>query len=456
MSYVFACLRAIRILSPVEALFWLRPLYVVELIIASIGVTFGTYILIRDKAQKADYPPMLEVFFRFALCFFVGFVLECSIFQYSHYGTIGVQEVISTRSANTPWTTLRFGELSVGNDATFEEHFYFSLANAVDGAKNDEDRIAFIEHILKSPENARDLEYTRQLSEYEKRIEESGLDAVYPKFVSFDNDLAVITFTNLDTNISSIHIEPFFLPEKNQITGKKTQSIDVMLVYSDEDNTNRKTSMFSIVEGQEYTEYIPFYPVGKVSELNICFASRGAAFTGITLNEMIPLTPVLLRILIVSGVLSALWLLRRHDLFATSFDPNNRKQNLCFALMLLLLFGYCAFMTFTAVEFDYEPGSAGQYNHYLIDALLEGRVDFNLPTSEEYAALERPYDRGQFELYGIDYLSDKVHWDTVFYNGKWYSYFGIGGTAGSGTPQGSYFKRRSRGSGGYHHEYPGR
>ena len=91
----------------------------------------------------------------------------------------------------------------------------------------------------------------------------------------------------------------------------------------------------------------------------------------------------------------------------------------------MLLFGYCAFMTFTAVEFDYEPGSAGQYNHYLIDALLEGKVDLDLPTSEEYAALERPYDRGQFELYGIDYLGDKVHWDTVFYNGKWYSYFGI-------------------------------
>ena len=93
--------------------------------------------------------------------------------------------------------------------------------------------------------------------------------------------------------------------------------------------------------------------------------------------------------------------------------------------MLLLLLGYCAFMAFTAVEFDYEPGSAGQYNHYLIDALMDGRVDLDLPTSEEYAALDRPYDRGQFELYGIDYLGDKVHWDTVFYNGKWYSYFGI-------------------------------
>ena len=425
LFYLFTCLRALRILSPVEALFWLKPIYIIELILASFGATYGLFLLVKKHQNLSTDPVQYKVILVFALCFSIAFMLECTFFQYNHYGTIRNTEVISTRAADVPWTTLRFGELSTGENALIDEHYYFSLAGVVDETTDDEKRIDFIEHTLRSPKNARDLEYNEALAEYEKRDEENGLEKVYPRYVSFDDDLAVVTFPNFDRNISSIHITPFFLPEGNRIVGEQTRSIDVMVVYSDEDNTNRKTNIFTIVEGQEYTEYIPFYPVGKVSELNICFASRGAAFTEITLNEMIPLTPVLLRMLLVSGVLFALWLLRRHTLFATSFDPNSRKQNLGFALMLVLLFGYCAFMTFTAVEFDYEPGSAGQYNHYLIDALLEGRVDLDLPTSEEYAALERPYDRGQFELYGIDYLGDKVHWDTVFYNGKWYSYFGI-------------------------------
>ena len=425
MLYVFTCLRALRILSPVEALFWFRPIHFIELILASIGATYGLFLLI-NKHQKYNTDPIQhKVLFVFSLCFFSAFVLECTIFQYNHYGTIGNPEVISTRAMDVPWTTLRFGELSTGENALIDEHYYFSLAGIVDGTIDDEKRIDFIEHTLRSPKNARDLEYNEALAEYEKKDEENGFETVYPRYVSFDDDLAVVSFQDFNSVICSLHITPFFLPEGNRIIGEQTKSIDVMVVYSDEDNTNRKTNKFTIVEGQEYTEFIPLYPVGKVSELNICFASRGAAFTEITLNEMIPLTPVLLRILLVSGVLFALWLLQRHNLFATSFDPNSRKQNLGFALMLVLLFGYCAFMTFTAVEFDYEPGSAGQYNHYLIDALLEGRVDLDLPTSEEYAALERPYDRGQFELYGIDYLGDKVHWDTVFFNGKWYSYFGI-------------------------------
>ena len=422
MVYLFACLRALQILSPVEALFWLRPIYIFELILASIGATYGLFLLLNRHQNTNTGSKYL---FAFPFFFFIAFVLECTIFQYNHYGIIGNLEVVSTRETDIPWTTLRLGELSTGENALIDEHYYFSLAGVVDGTKDDAERVYFIEHTLRSPENSRDLEYEEALAEYEKQYEENSLESIYPKFVSYDDDFAVVSFPNLNRNISSIHITPFFLPEGNWIIGDQTRSIDVLVVYSDEDNTNRKTSIFTIVEGQEYTEYIPLYPVGKVSELNICFASRGAAFTEITLNETIPLTPVLLRMLLVAGVLFSVWVLKRVDIFAATFDPSNRRQNLGFALLLILLFGYCSFMAFTAVEFDYEPGSAGQYNHYLIDALLDGRVNLDLPTSEEYAALDRPYDRGQFELYGIEYLGDKVHWDTVFFNGKWYSYFGI-------------------------------
>ncbi len=426
LSYLYGCVSALRILHPAVALFELTPLYAIEILVSSIGLTYIlNRIAVKRRKKPNEMSRVIAALLSFAAFFFAAFVLECTLFQYHHYGNIGADRVISTRDTDDGWTTLRFGKFSLGENTFLTENFFFSLADIVDGTKDDEARIDFLKRTLTMPGNSRDEEYQAAVSEYERRIEENGFDGAYPTIVSFDDEFAVITFPNLDAEISSIHITPFFLPENNLFTGKKTQSMEVLAVYSDEDNTNRKTKVFTISEGQEYTEYIPLYPVGKVSELNICFINRGAAFREIRLNETIPLTPVLLRMLLVAGVLFAIWLLRRHVLFAVRFDPNSRRQNLGFGLMLLLLLGYCAFMAFTAIEFDYEPGSAGQYNHYLIDALMDGRVDLDLPTSEEYAALDRPYDRGQFELYGIDYLGDKVHWDTVFYNGKWYSYFGI-------------------------------
>lgn len=52
------------------------------------------------------------------------------------------------------------------------------------------------------------------------------------------------------------------------------------------------------------------------------------------------------------------------------------------------------------------------------DALAKGQIYLDIEPSEELLALENPYDLSQRD--GIDYI-----WDFAFYNGKYYSYFGI-------------------------------
>ena len=79
-------------------------------------------------------------------------------------------------------------------------------------------------------------------------------------------------------------------------------------------------------------------------------------------------------------------------------------------------------------EMSYHPLFAhwmepSQYG-YLADALLEGRTDLDLPVSPSLAALDDPYD---FEArYEIGSTTDeRIFWDHAFYQGRYYSYFGV-------------------------------
>ncbi len=431
LVYVFGCLSYTCILNPVEALFCLTPIYSVEILVASIGLTYGIKCLVdrrRDVAQKSR--SLIQIVLTFCLFFALAFILECTAFQYNHYGIMQSQTQLSTENEGTNWSTLRMGKISMGSDTDlFHMNFYFSLVDIFDGSKNEQqEKIDTLNSFgIRMPSNSFDEEYKSEIEEANRLAEESGVEAAYPLVVSYKDDLAVVRFDNVDTVVSSVYIEPFFLTDGNILTGKKTNSMDVMIIYSDEDNSLRQTDVHTIVEGAEYTNYIPLYSVGKVSSMSVCFVGEGAAFSEIRLNEMIPLTPVLLRMIVVSALFMVLYVVRRYRLFSVKYNSESRHQKVFFIVMLALLFGYCLTLALNVVAFPkYEEGSAGQYNHYLVDSIIDGRLDLDLQTSERFAAIDRKYDINYWmKLYGIDYMSDDVHWDTVYYQGKWYTYFGV-------------------------------
>lgn len=61
---------------------------------------------------------------------------------------------------------------------------------------------------------------------------------------------------------------------------------------------------------------------------------------------------------------------------------------------------------------------------HLADSLLHGRVDLNLPVPQELAAMKNPYDYGARYSLSITKHID-IYFDYAFFNGKYYSYFGI-------------------------------
>ncbi len=65
------------------------------------------------------------------------------------------------------------------------------------------------------------------------------------------------------------------------------------------------------------------------------------------------------------------------------------------------------------------PGHRNQYE-LMAEAILDGHLYLDLDVDPKLAAMENPYDIEAREELGVKY-----NWDHVFYNGKYYSYFGV-------------------------------
>jgi hypothetical protein len=107
------------------------------------------------------------------------------------------------------------------------------------------------------------------------------------------------------------------------------------------------------------------------------------------------------------------------------FDICDRRQMLLFGLTAL----FCAVICFSAVknlgESTVYPMTKAQIeggDPYVqqFDALQKGQIELDIPVSGELAAMENPYDRDARDYYKVQYF-----WDRAFYNGKYYSYFGL-------------------------------
>ncbi len=107
------------------------------------------------------------------------------------------------------------------------------------------------------------------------------------------------------------------------------------------------------------------------------------------------------------------------------FDPSDRYQLLLYCLTALFCVTVCLpaaknvgeSVIYPMTQSDIE--GSGPYVQQF-DALQKGQVALDVPVSDELAAMENPYDTEQRAADKVQYL-----WDRAYYNGKYYSYFGL-------------------------------
>ena len=159
----------------------------------------------------------------------------------------------------------------------------------------------------------------------------------------------------------------------------------------------------------------------------------------VLLNVRVPITLSLPRLLLCFFVGWFLLLAAPGSpLYRQPYDPHSRVQNgfyvlscaaVCFGLSWTLLSSYDGLVDFRAEPAEViaeinrlNAGKSGSYDIYfeMTDALLKRSLSLLGRPSNSLLSAERPYDITYRQRYGVTYL-----WDRAYYNGRYYSYFGV-------------------------------
>ncbi len=148
---------------------------------------------------------------------------------------------------------------------------------------------------------------------------------------------------------------------------------------------------------------------------------------GIVFNDRSGVRFNIARLLTVWGFIAVFAAVKHFKLFSVCFDPQKRTHGasaLALCMVCVLIAALMATALCSSVEDKTEYPFAYSVNYYnpyeqQFDAFMKGQLHIDFKPSEELLELENPYDPAERD--GVYYL-----WDRAFYEGKYYSYFGIG------------------------------
>lgn len=227
---------------------------------------------------------------------------------------------------------------------------------------------------------------------------------------------ASIEFKNVGREVATIYVD---------VSSSDSPSGTVDIAYSDETSTAyRHDAHLNYINNDENSKYIICSFSGKVNDLyfNIS-ATDTVTVKSISINKDIPFDFSWVRFIII--LIAVLFLVTLAYLISMRKAV---EKSLVFkiatavvtagfvfvAVVLLLVRGDMVYDLFKNPD-------TNQMNKEIVDSFEAGQVSMLETPSDEMLALENPYDLSQRSEAGVSYP-----WDHLFYDGKYYSYYGIG------------------------------
>ena len=173
------------------------------------------------------------------------------------------------------------------------------------------------------------------------------------------------------------------------------------------------------------SQYIRLHFNGKVNTLRIDLEySQGTIIdlNKIVINTQVPMMFSILRVLILTALIMSLYILRPTSpvyKFKVNFKSNKQKiAALSVAVLQIVAFAALSNINTDATKWDKTEVHHRQY-YNLIESFKDGRLDMG-DGSPSLKAMENPYD-----FVARDENEVEFNWDNAYYNGKYYSYFGV-------------------------------
>ncbi len=235
------------------------------------------------------------------------------------------------------------------------------------------------------------------------------------------SEYASIEFVGVDHEVQTIYADI-------EIEGATDSKIDI--AYSDETSKNyRYDAHINYIKNNENSKYIICSFSGKVG--NLCFnvtAPENGSMTikNIEINKNVPFDFSWLRFFIVLGfVLFVITLSCCHNMKKPCHNSKKLNTfNISSGVITALFMLIATFLLLIRGDMIYdlfENPDTNQINKELVDAFEAGQVSLLETPSQEMLELENPYDWSERLDAEVSYP-----WDHLLFEGKYYSYYGIG------------------------------
>ncbi len=228
-----------------------------------------------------------------------------------------------------------------------------------------------------------------------------------------------IRLNNIDEKVDTIFVD--FKAESQDIY-ETSISID----YKDESRSNfsNTNKNIKVIPTYENSKYMKLDLNGKVSELRLTInISSGEYFSisKVELNKAIPLNLSIARFLVMFIITISLYsfIMMFHYRKELKNKPIlNKVFKISFTVLaigvVLWVYGYM----YNGFSMYVLSNSGSQISKELVDSFMAGKLHLLEEPSESLLALSNPYDSTARS--GVSYL-----WDHLFFEGKYYSYYGI-------------------------------
>lgn len=232
--------------------------------------------------------------------------------------------------------------------------------------------------------------------------------------------------TTIDWTVDEVDVNNIALT----LRAERATPVTVSVMARDRNFSTVSINMFAqttVINGT-VTEYLPLSSRGT-STLTLTFGkASGVTLTAVSLNAAKPLHPNLLRmflLILLAGFVTAIKAFGWHR---KECDSKRLTQKfVCVAaaaLCIVVLVQISAAHVNSASELltDYDGWAYGKDPYYqLFDAFQKGQLHLDIQADPKLAAAgELAYDSGYRADNGIS-----AEWDRAYYDGKYYSYFGV-------------------------------
>lgn len=255
----------------------------------------------------------------------------------------------------------------------------------------------------------------------ELKLEEAYLNNINTSGQTVGSGNVSIEFTDINRKIGTIKISAH---------SNNNKKIKIDIDYSDTTNRDYRNNVANavVVNDCEESYTIPCNSSGEINKIRFHFTPDNndtITIEGIEINTPIAFKFSLIRILAILIAVLLKYIFCNSSSFSKTLEENEKlcmqTARIITAVFIIIAFALMIFQRSDGLKDmhkDFEATGGNQITQEIVDAFENGQTSLLREVSPELEALDNPYDRSQRT--GVDHA-----WDHLYYDGKYYSYYGI-------------------------------